>query len=387
MHRRIAMLAAAAALVSLASAPRAWGSTCTYSPSFPPTVTFNWTQLGDLVTAQTGVFHSPFDPSGKIYFDASIAGPAPSCSPATVNNTDLIRVTNASVGSPLRTQFHVPVTPAGGLLAPGATNEPGDSDEIEIDLDLRDTRGEGAATYDDLLFGSPVLPDPVTLRLGSAGGVGYANINAAESTGIDSDVSFRGVRDVRFDGGGGNDDVRATGGLGTGGPLAGYSVRLSGISGDDELVGGESNDNLYGGDGNDTLVGGLGNDLITGGKGDDVIYGSAGEDDLLDGGDGTDVVYGGSGSDGGGATGAAASARRGVIPGLVGGRGHDLLFGKGGADTLRGKGGPDTLRGGKGPDLLIGGDSGDRLIGGPGADTCRGGPGRDRFVGCEVVRQ
>ena len=379
MSPKIAVLATTALLVLLGLAPPASGSTCAYSPSFPPTISFTWTQSGDLVTGQTGAFHVPSDPSHKIYFSGG-----PSCGAATINNTDLIRVTNASVGPLLRTMFNLSVAPAPYFLAPGATDEPGSSDEIEMDLDLRDTRGEGPGTRENLSLGTAFISAPVTVRLGSVGDVGLANMNAAESTGIDGDVSFRGVRDVLFGGGYGDDEVRATGNLGTGGALQGFSVRLSGLSGDDELVGGESGDNLDGDAGNDTLVGGLGNDLITGGPGDDAIYGSAGEDDLLDGGDGSDLILGGSGNDGAGAAGAASEVRR-ATRGLVGGRAHDVLAGKGGADALWGKAGPDVLRGGRGRDLLIGGESRDRLIGGPGADLCKGGPGRDRFLGCERV--
>jgi hypothetical protein len=111
--------------------------------------------------------------------------------------------------------FNLSVVPAATFLAPGATDEPGNSDEIEIDVDLRDTRGEGAATFDDLTLNAGFPTTPVTLRLGTIGGVGYANLNAAEATGIDEDVSFRGIRDILFGGGYGNDDVQATGGLGT----------------------------------------------------------------------------------------------------------------------------------------------------------------------------
>jgi Ca2+-binding RTX toxin-like protein len=377
MHRRIAMVVATAVPLTLAMVAQASGSTCTYSPAAPPTVDFNWTQSGDYVTGANGPTRFPFDPTGKIYFFQT------DCGAATVFNTDLIRVTNASVGPPLRTQFNVPVTKVAGFLAPGATDEPGESDEVELELDFRDSRGESPSTYDDLVFNTG-FTEAATVRIGSSEGVGYANVNAAETTGIDQDVSFQGVRDIRFNGSYGNDDVRASGGLGTGNPLVGYSVRLSGLDGDDNLVGGESNDNIDGEKGNDTLVGGLGNDLITGGPGNDLIYGNAGEDDLLDGGPGSDTIIGGSGNDGGGATGAAAS-RRHSLPGLVGGPAHDVLAGKRGADTLRGGGGPDTLRGGPGRDLLLGGSGNDRLIGGPGVDVCKGGPGRDRLVGCEIA--
>jgi len=51
--------------------------------------------------------------------------------------------------------------------------------------------------------------------------------------------------------------------------LKGYSI--SGLSGDDRLVGGSYNERLYGQGGNDILIGGAGPDLLDGGPGTDMV--------------------------------------------------------------------------------------------------------------------
>lgn len=56
---------------------------------------------------------------------------------------------------------------------------------------------------------------------------------------------------------------------------------------------------------------------------------------------------------------------------IIGGRGHDWLYGHHGQDLLRG---------GRGHDHLFGRAGDDILVGGAGADTLRGGAGRDTFV-------
>ncbi len=73
---------------------------------------------------------------------------------------------------------------------------------------------------------------------------------------------------------------------------------LYGYSGNDYIDGGSGKDTLYGGDGNDTLKGGTGNDFLSGGAGDDYISGYGGnnysyrnqpEYDTLSGGTGSDT--------------------------------------------------------------------------------------------------
>jgi Ca2+-binding RTX toxin-like protein len=173
--------------------------------------------------------------------------------------------------------------------------------------------------------------------------------------------------------------------------------RLYGDSLANRLDGGTGNDQLYGRGGDDILDGGDGVDSLFGGDGDDWMSGGTGADSF-DGGDGTDTVsY------------AFANATSPVIVDLaagimrfpssptpiesvinvenvIGGGGHDQLFGDGGAnqldggagnDTLEGRGGDDRLDGGDGVDILRGGDGDDWLSGGVGADTFDGGAGND----------
>jgi large repetitive protein len=92
---------------------------------------------------------------------------------------------------------------------------------------------------------------------------------------------------------------------------------LTGTSGNDTLVAGDSDTTLNGGDGNDVLFGGAGNDTLNGGAGDDVLFGGAGND-ILNGGVGNDVLNGGAGNDT-----------------LRGGLGADILTGGDGADIFK----------------------------------------------------
>ena len=66
---------------------------------------------------------------------------------------------------------------------------------------------------------------------------------------------------------------------------------------------------------------------------------------------------------------------------LLGGRGDDILGGRGGADRLVGGPGQDRLNGGDGPDRLIAGAAHDVLRGGGGDDNLQGGDGPDLLHG------
>lgn len=147
---------------------------------------------------------------------------------------------------------------------------------------------------------------------------------------------------------------------------------LSGLGGNDTLLGGLGRDFLYGGDGADSLDGEGGSDRVYGGAGADTIIGGAGwdnlwgdaGDDTLDGGNGTDWLFGGDG-----------------IDTLSGGTERDILYGQAGNDILRGGDGDDTLHGGNDNDDLAGDAGNDWLFGGAGADRLEGGIGDDRIQG------
>ncbi|WP_158292475.1 calcium-binding protein [Paracraurococcus ruber] len=92
------------------------------------------------------------------------------------------------------------------------------------------------------------------------------------------------VETLVIDLGGGDDQLNASGLLGTGPTLI-----VSAGSGNDTVSGGQGSDTLLGGDGNDVVAGGRGNDIALLGTGDDVFVWNPG--------DGNDVVEGQAGID------------------------------------------------------------------------------------------
>ena len=156
-------------------------------------------------------------------------------------------------------------------------------------------------------------------------------------------------------------------------------VTISGLGGDDLLVGHAGAIILNGGAGNDILGGGSGNDTLNGGSGNDYLDGGAGND-TLDGGSGNDTLDGGDGDD-------TASYANGFgvevdlriitaqtlnpsfsqrdtlisIENLTGSAYNDHLIGNSGANVLIGGDGDDTLNGGAGSDTLDGGDGNDTV--------------------------
>ncbi|MCX7424011.1 MAG: cadherin domain-containing protein [Planctomycetia bacterium] len=188
------------------------------------------------------------------------------------------------------------------------------------------------------------------------------------------------------------------------------TVALSGLNGNDTLLGGSLNDSIMGGDGTDVLNGGAGNDTVDGGAGDgDSVTGGQGDDSLLGGsgvgdvlvkfingtatltnttvtnlgatGSGTDTYTGfelASLTGGGGNDVINATAYIGTLV-LNGGDGNDVLQAGTGSNTLNGGAGADMLTGNTGNDSLIGGADNDILIGGVGNDTLAGGQGDDVY--------
>ena len=156
-------------------------------------------------------------------------------------------------------------------------------------------------------------------------------------------------------------------------------VTISGLGGDDLLVGHAGAIILNGGAGNDYLDGGAGNDTLNGGSGNDTLDGGTGND-TLNGGSGNDTLDGGTGND-------TASYANGFgvevdlrmitaqtlnpsfsqrdtlisIENLTGSAYNDHLIGNSGANVLIGGDGDDTLNGGAGSDTLDGGDGNDTV--------------------------
>jgi Ca2+-binding RTX toxin-like protein len=288
--------------------------------------------------------------SGEILTNTA-GNDATPCGAATVYNTDTIAVTD---GSPSGSGVGTPKIATD--LAPGFTDEPGASDEIEISVDL------GAGSDGIFLYpgegsvdaaGRPV---PQAIALGSStSGTAAINVNDTGALDADPDITLAGVEVVTMFLPGNSDLVDANGSGGTGGlPFAGR-LNADGGGGSDNLIGGSGKDDLAGESGSDQLEGGGGIDELDGGGGNDELDAGPGNDSYVIGAQGDDLLRGGPGSD-----------RR-----LLAGPANDVIFGNGGDDKLYGENGNDEL------------------TGGGGRDRCDGGAGKgDRILtGCEQVRQ
>lgn len=291
----------------------------------------------------------------------------------TVTNTDAIIVFDSA---PPNFAYFVTIDLAGGPFAPGATNESGSNDEIEIELqDVESVEFEGASGVDNWRFGSD-----------------GANLNgAAESNflivGVDTDVTFLATTNrVRIDAAGSSDVIRGSGGLGAGTPFQ-VPMHLYGAAGDDQLTGGDAPDTIgFQGAistdaGNDTMAGGAGADALGSDVGNDTIDGGADVDSLsyfnAPAGVTLDLASAGPQNTGGGGTDTVAGVEN------VGGSNFaDTLLGDAAANALRGEGNGDTLDGRAGVDTLLGDSGGafgdDTFMlrdGGPDSANC--GPGAD----------
>jgi Ca2+-binding RTX toxin-like protein len=348
--RRVGAIAGAAVLAMLvvrATPARADSVTCAYD-SDTKTVTVEVTPSNDFAP------DVDVDPSGNIYTSDADDTDIVDCGSATVTNTDTVSITNASTTTSVG-PFYVNLTVP---FAPGFTDEAGSSDEIEFAVDFGPAGGVVS-----FVFG----PEPMNV---TAGG-NKVNLNAAESDGIDADVTLANA-DLVLHGTEFADTVDAGGG--------GAGVPNAPLQTDTELYGDSivesSPDVLIGGDGRDVVYSEGGDDRIAGGRGNDELHGGAGLDQI-DGGPGKDEIAAGGGDDA-----------------IDGGGGADDLFGQGGIDVLHGQAGADQVHGGSsgdalfgdaGPDVLQGEGGNDSLNGGPDDDVCDGGPGADTFnATCET---
>ncbi len=249
-----------------------------------------------------------------------------SCGGATRFNTDTIEIAaNAPAAQ------SVWIRGVAQDFAPGFTDEPGDSDEIEFQLDL--------SAEDTVRFDAGRNPD---VRVGSAVSTAFTrlNLNADEAEGVDADVfvdaaasevflgAGRRGRPARFD---------ASGGARTGRHFAGRTS-LDGSNESDLLIGGLRRNRFVGLNGNDRVLGNRSRDRVRAGFGLDVVFGAGGDDRL------------------------------------VGEIGRDEIHGGRGDDVVLGRHDDDRLFGGEGIDVLGGGD---------GTDRCTGGAGNDEFRSCE----
>ncbi|HEY3071954.1 MAG TPA: hypothetical protein VGJ46_03985, partial [Candidatus Limnocylindrales bacterium] len=164
----------------------------------------------------------------------------------------------------------------GGGFQPGATNEPGDSDEIEISVSL----GGGADSL--YITDSDVAQDHFVVGQGSGMfAIGRINLNADETNGIDADLTLiLGLETLTINGAGGGDTISGAGGFGTGESFT-YPVAIYGNAGPDTLTGGSSYDYIEGGSEADIIKGGPGPDYLNsqdGVQGNDSVYGGTGAD-------------------------------------------------------------------------------------------------------------
>lgn len=246
------------------------------------------------------------------------------CGSATRFNTDLITVRDMSGGN-----TRVAIDLRGGAFAPGATDEAGDSDEIEWSISL------GPGREDFLTVIGTLRDDSVFV------GHGGFNLNVAQEAlgSPDNDArQLTGVNRITLLGDRGDDELRGSGKLATGDPVP-IPMRLFGGPGNDSLDGGRSGDSIDGGPGFDHISGGRGRDLVSGQGGGDEMAGGRGNDSLS------------------------------------GGSGKDSAWGGNGGDQLRGARGDDDLRGGRGNDSHNGGE---------GHDHCEDRAGTNTFAECDT---
>ena len=276
----------------------------------------------------------------------------------TVTNTDLIVVNDTSGQNTAIT-----INMLGGAVAPGATDEPGLSDEIELQANM------GAGGGDSLVLlgtnGSDVW------RLGKTAAGDGVNLNAGSETsgvvpGRDFDLEYFGVDGrLLINGAQSDDTVLANGGPEFTGPLTTPLLFREGL-------GSTGDDTVVGTDGDDIIEPGVGNDDVSTAAGDDEYReDSGGGDDEVDGGVGVDLYTDlnttsdplrvdlrlTSRQD----TGALGNDALSGIENVIAGDGDDVLIGNDDSNLLAGVGGDDLVEG-------LGGAL-DRLVGGPGTDT------------------
>jgi hypothetical protein len=177
--------------------------------------------------------------------------------------------------------------------------------------------------------------------------------------------------------------------------LRGFTVFVDAGTGSDVVTGSRSRPNALFGDfvpsesGEDRLTGGSANDFFQGGRGADLIDGRGGSDEATYRDERHRVLVDLAAGFARSAAGERDRLRSiEVVQGgsgadvLRGNRAHNVLFGEDGDDTLLGAAGPDRLVAGAGRDRLVGGLGVDLFDGGAGADRIRSADGRAEKVNC-----
>jgi len=261
--KRFALAIAVAAMVIAIPSPVAATETCQYSAA-EHKVTLNITGA----TTNTALYRVT---TNAITLNGNY------CGAATISNTDTIAVTGDGQSQVLT------ITLALGALAPGFTNEPGSSDEIELTINLgggNDTlRIVGNDNVNKFVFGQDNS---------LAGTPRKINLNAGESTGVDGDLTMTNVENITVYGQGGNDVIRAQGKTGSGPDPLTLPLLVYGGNGADVIKGGNAQDRIYGEAGQDEVWGygtgdfihlndGAPGDVGHGGAGNDLAYLDAGD--------------------------------------------------------------------------------------------------------------
>lgn len=350
--RLIAVIAVVAGALALAPSAGA-AITCQYDPA------------SDQLSVQMGAENDHLQFQASVTGDILVRqqGPIVTCTggQATRTNTDTIVAVDNS---------NNPATPAlndGNTtvaineptsFGPGATLEQGNALYSEIEFTIFPNGG----TRDRMQIGGTTGTDDWVLGANS-------NINWNAGVGDPSpDSEFfltQPFDEWSLDGGGGNDEIRARGGEGTGnnpfnqpgfleihGGPGNDTIEASDSPGGDLLNGGPGNDDVNGFAGDDVLIGddlNPGNDLLRGGAGAGDTY----RHDLAQAGMTVDLGLAGPQPTGSGTdTLSEIEAVQGTVfnDTLRGDNGANLLNGSLGDDTLEGRGGPDTLEGHNGVD-------------------------------------
>jgi hypothetical protein len=258
-HFFMALLAVAATVAIPSPVAAAGSATCDYNSTYH--------EVTVAITGEVAPYLS-HDGAGHITLNNTWCDGV-----ATVTNTDSIVITGdvASQG------ISIGLGTKG--FRPGRTDEAGKSDEIEFTINL------GGGSADAITFVGSDNVDKIDLGQNNSqfGIVRRVNLNAAESTGIDSDVAVINVEKVTVITYGANDVVRARGKAGTGPDAFSLPLWVYGGPGDDIIKGGEAADHLYGDQGKDKIWGfGTGDSIVLNdGEGGDIGYGGDGVDDCI----------------------------------------------------------------------------------------------------------
>jgi Ca2+-binding RTX toxin-like protein len=308
------------------------GATCSFDPS---------THVDSVVeTGSATIVHMAVS-AGTIMVNTIACG--------TVNTVDTIHV---DMGNFVNVRAFIDLS--GGPFAPGFTDEPGSSDEIEFTIENLGSNVpvdlEGTAGPDSFTLGQHLaIPAPIP----------EINLNAAQDgASPDFDVQIF-ARPPFIDAGmlGGDDSISAAGtGVGNSGPLS-VPIAVADGPGADHVTGGTGDDAFQTEgtpDPGDTYSGGPGRDTLA-------MFQT----------DGVHVTQDGKPNDGHLCPGPSCEGDNvsGDIEELEATTGNNTFVGGPGDQTLIGGDGECTLKGGPGDDVLSSGTSDDVLRGGAGFDT------------------